>query len=128
MKKRTYDFCRNLRLTVAILLTAPGLSAALDQAQQPDGAADPGKPAASPLPATTPPEIIKPVPLTELINADAVFDELDPGRRGYVTRQDTKDLIGFGDAFQAIDTKGSGKLTRAQFRQAWARYKEGVKQ
>ena len=36
-------------------------------------------------------------------------------------------LIGFGEAFRAVDTKGSGKLTRAQFRTAWALYKAANK-
>lgn len=112
-------------MVIAVLLAAPGLNAAGDV--QPGGVPDTGKPAVSPLPATTPPEIIKPVPLSELKSADSVFTELDHGQRGYVTRQETKDLIGFGDAFRAVDTTGSGKLTRAQFRKAWALYKEGGK-
>ena len=112
-------FCLNFMLTVALLLAALGLNGAYGQTR-PDAAPDAGKPAVSP------PEIIKPVPLSELKSADAVFDKLDLNQRGYVTRQETKDLIGFGDAFRAVDTKGSGKLTRAQFRQAWALYQQAV--
>lgn len=124
MKSKTCVFCQNSGLTVAALLAALGFNIAHGEAQ-PEGAPDAGKPAVSPLPATMPPEIIKPVPLSELKSADAVFNKLDPGRRGYVTRQQTKDLIGFGDAFRAVDTKGSGKLTRPQFRQAWGIYRAG---
>lgn len=114
-------FCRNFRLTVAIVLAVPGMDAALGQGQ-PGVVPDTG--AASPLPSTTPPEIVKPVPLGDLKSADAVFDQLDVARRGYVTRQETEDLIGFSDAFRAVDTSGSGRLTRAQFRRAWARYRQ----
>jgi hypothetical protein len=126
MQTSNFGFCQYFRLTVAGLLTALCLNAAHGQAQ-PDGAPGGGKPAPSPLPATTPAEIIKPVPLSELKSPDAVFDKLDRGQRGYVTRQETNDLIGFGDAFQAVDSTGSGKLTRAQFRKAWALYQQAAK-
>ena len=117
MKNASCILCRNMALTAAVLLAAlnlPGAHGQLPSAESPA--------AASPLPATTPPEIIKPVPLKELKNADAVFNELDLAGRGYVTRRDTKELIGFGEAFTAVDSKGSGRLTRAQFRKAWALY------
>lgn len=114
MNKTTGIFWRNLLLTAAVWLAA-GFNAAHGEAPAP----------ASPLPATTPPEIIKPAPPGELKSADAVFDELDVGRRGYVTRQDTEDLIGFGEAFRAVDTQGSGRLTRAQFAKAWKLYQAG---
>lgn len=116
MKNATCILCRNMVLTAAVLLAALNLPGAHGQLPSADS------PAASPLPATTPPEIIKPVPLKELKNADAVFNELDLAGRGYVTRQDTKELIGFGEAFRAVDSKGSGRLTREQFRKAWALY------
>ena len=126
MKKKTCVFCQNFVLTVAVLLAALGLNGAHGEAQ-PDEAPGIEKPKrASPLPPTTPPEIIKPVPLSELKSADAVFTKLDSGQRGYVTRRETKDLIGFGDAFEAVDSKGSGKLTRAQFRKAWALYRQAA--
>jgi len=117
MKKPICIFCRNLALTAA-LLAMPVLEGAYGETQA-DGAPGAGQPAASPLPSTTPPEIIKPARMS----ADAVFNELDLGRRGYVTRQETRDLIGFDEAFRAVDTKGTGKLTRAQFRKAWGLYK-----
>lgn len=125
MKKTTCILCRNLVLTAAVLTTL-GLNGVHGETP-PDGAPGAEKPAVSPLPSTTPPEIIKPAQMSELMSADAVFNELDLSRRGYVTRQETKDLIGFGEAFRAVDTKGSGKLTRAQFRTAWALYKAANK-
>ena len=83
-----------------------------------------GPPAVSPLSPTAPPELVKPaVPPSEINNADAVFRKLDAGKRGYVTPDDTKDLIGFEDAFKAVDTQRSGKLTLPQFKKAWAIYK-----
>lgn len=117
MKKASWNLSRNLALAAAALLVAPNLPGA------DGGVPDTEKPAASPLPATTPPEIIKPALPSDLKSADAVFDELDVGRRGYVTHADTKDLLGFGDAFRAVDSRRSGQLTRAQFRKAWAIYK-----
>lgn len=125
MKTRNFNFCQKFRLTVAIMLAALNWNGAHGQTQ-PDRAPGAGKPTASPLPSTTPPEIIKPVPLSELKSADAVFNKLDSSQRGFITRQETEDLIGFGDAFQAVDTKGSGKLTRAEFRKAWALYQQAV--
>lgn len=114
----THRLSRNLALTAAVLLVAPNLYGA--SSETPPGAE---KPSASPLPPTTLPEIVKPALPRDLKNADAVFSELDAGGRGYVTRHDTKDLLGFGDAFDAVDTRGSGRLTRAQFRRAWAIYR-----
>lgn len=110
---------RNLALTAAALLAAVNLHGAPTEAPGSE------QPAASPLPPTTPPEIIKPVLPGDLKSADAVFDKLDIGHRGYLTPEDTKDLLGFGEAFKAVDSQGSGKLTRAQFRKAWAIYKAG---
>lgn len=116
MKNATCILCRKLTLTAVAVLAALNFNGA--HGQLPGG----DMPAASPLPATTPPEIIKPVLLKDLKNADAVFNELDLARRGYVTRQDTEELIGFSEAFLAVDTKRSGRLTREQFRKAWALY------
>ena len=121
MKNTTWILRRNMALTAAFVLAAFVLNGAHGQLPGAD------KAGASPLPVTTPPEIIKPIPPGELNNTDAVFNELDLARRGYVTRADTKDLLGFDDAFVAVDTKGSGRLTREQFRKAWALYKAGSK-
>lgn len=126
MSMRYYILCRNLALTAAMLFAALSFNGTLGETLQ-EGTPVAEKPTASPLPSTTPPEIIKPVPLSDLKSADAVFNKLDARQRGYVTREETKDLIGFGDAFRAVDSKGSGQLTRAQFRKAWAIYKAGDK-
>lgn len=78
----------------------------------------------SPTPPTTPPELFKPdLPPSEVNNADAVFRKLDVAKRGYVTLEDTRDLLGFEEAFRAVDTAGNGRLTPAQFRKAWSIYK-----
>lgn len=114
MKNMTYTLCRSMALTATIVFAALNLNGAHGQMPGDDSPV---------LPARTPPEIIKPVLPGELENADAVFNELDLAGRGYVTRQDTKELIGFGEAFLAVDSKGSGRLTREQFRKAWALYK-----
>lgn len=83
-----------------------------------------GAPSESPLPSTVPPEIIKPVPPKKLESAESVFRALDVKNRGYVTREDTKDLLGFEDAFRAVDKRRSGRLTQEQFRKAWSIYKQ----
>lgn len=119
MKMASCDLCRHRAFIAAALLAALNLNGALGQTQQ-GGMPGAGKTGPSPLP-----EIVKPVLPSDLKSADAVFDELDAGGRGYVTREDTKDLLGFGEAFRAVDRQGSGKLTRAQFRKAWALYKAG---
>lgn len=117
MKHTTCNLSRNMALTVVALLAALNFDGAHGQLPSTD------QPAALPLPSTMPPEIIKPVPLNELENSDAVFNELDLAGRGYVTRQETKELIGFDEAFLAVDTQGRGRLSREQFRKAWALYK-----
>lgn len=81
-------------------------------------------PSESPLPSTVPPEIVKPVPPKSLESAESVFRELDINKRGYVTRDETKDLLGFEDAFRAVDKRNSGRLTLEQFRKAWSIYKQ----
>lgn len=83
-----------------------------------------GPPAVSPLSPTAPPELIKPALPSELRTAESVFRKLDVGKRGYVTLDDTKDLIGFEKAFRSVDTAGSGRLNPKQFRKAWAIYRK----
>lgn len=82
-----------------------------------------GAPAVSPLSPTAPPELVKPALPSELQTAESVFRKLDVGKRGYVTLDDTKDLIGFEKAFRSVDKAGSGRLNPMQFRKAWAIYK-----
>jgi hypothetical protein len=107
----------------AAVALAIGLATAAATLGAGDDEDDARIPPASPLPATTPPEVYKPASPDELANADKVFDKLDADRRGYVTREDTKDLLGFEDVFIDIDKADSGKLTREQFRKAWAIYR-----
>lgn len=108
------------------MLVAPGLSTAgtFGRDALAQGAGVPtGPPAVSPASPTAPPEIVKPVLPRELDNPDTVFRNLDTAKRGYVTLDDTRDLIGFGDAFRKVDTKGSGQLTQPEFSKAWSIYK-----
>lgn len=118
--------CATLALFAALPLGGAGEAQA-----QFNGAAqviDPppvGPPAISPLSPTAPPELVKPALPSELQTAESVFRKLDVARRGYVTQEDTKDLLGFDDAFRAVDTGGSGKLTPKQFKKAWSIYKHG---
>jgi hypothetical protein len=111
-------------------LIAIGLSAALVAG----GAAGQAPPAAE-IPVETPvvgdkpalpeapPEIVEPVLPSKLDDPDAVFRRLDVAGRGYLTRDDTEELLGFDDAFRAADPKRSGKLTPVQFRKAWSIYR-----
>lgn len=90
----------------------------------PRAGAPTGAPSESPLPSTVPPEIVKPVAPKNLESAESVFRALDINKRGYVTRDETKDLLGFEDAFRAVDKRNSGRLTLEQFRKAWSIYKQ----
>lgn len=123
MKKTTYFPHRKLLWPTLVLLVAPALSAAASEALAQGAGAPTGPPVVSPDSPTAPPEIVKPVLPSEFDEPDKVFKRIDADKRGYVTLDETKDLIGFKDAFQAVDSNGSGKLTPAQFRKAWAIYK-----
>lgn len=82
-----------------------------------------GPPAVSPLSPAAPPEIIKPgVAAKDADDPEAIFKKLDVGQRGYLTPAETKDLLGFDESFKAAD-QGSGRLTLAQFKKAWALYR-----
>jgi len=117
--------CKASLVRLAALALALGTGAlSVHEAWAQGSGAPVGPPAVSPSSPTAPPELVKPaVPPSEINNADAVFRKLDAGKRGYVTLEDTKDLIGFEDAFKAVDTQRSGKLTLTQFKKAWAIYK-----
>jgi hypothetical protein len=115
---------RNLRLVPIAILAFASVDGGIVPARAQGSGAPVGPPAVSPLSPTAPPDLVKPaVPPSEINNADAVFRKLDAGKRGYVTPDDTKDLIGFEDAFKAVDTQRSGRLTQAQFKKAWDIYK-----
>ncbi len=114
----------NLRLVPFAVLALASTAGGMGPAWAQGSGAPVGPPAVSPLSPTAPPELVKPaVPPSEINNADAVFRKLDAGKRGYVTPDDTKDLIGFEEAFKAADAQRSGRLTRTQFRKAWDIYR-----
>lgn len=126
MNDTTVLLHRKLLGLMLTVLVAPGLSAAESRVREvlAQGAGAPtGPPVVSPGSPTAPPEIIKPALPSELENADSVFRKIDADKRGYVTLDETKDLLGFEDAFKEVDDKGSGRLTPAQFRKAWSIYK-----
>jgi hypothetical protein len=126
MIKRLCPLRRSLPSTALLLLAAlAGMNHVVHGSEMlAQGAGVPtGPPAISPVSPMAPPEIVKPVPVSELGSAESVFDKLDRTHRGYVIREDTQELIGFEDAFSAAEVKGSGKLTLPQFRKAWAIYK-----
>lgn len=109
---------------IAMLLIVLGIFLAGSVATESGTAQVPALSSGSPSPPTTPPELFKPdLPPSEINNADAVFKKLDVAKRGFVTLEDARDLLGFEEAFRAVDTTGSGKLTPAQFRKAWSIYK-----
>ena len=125
MKKTTIWARRHMALVplAALALGLAGGGMGIGWAQ--GSGAPVGPPAISPLSPTAPPELVRPaVAPSESNNAAAVFRNLDAGKRGYVTPEDTKDLIGFEGAFKAADTQRSGRLTLTQFKKAWAIYKE----
>jgi hypothetical protein len=55
-------------------------------------------------------------------SAEAAFQKLDVGGKGYVTTEDVAHLPGFAHAFQAADVKHSGRLSLNEFRKAWSMY------
>lgn len=108
---------------LGLLCAAGGVPEGLAQ-----GAGSPtGPPVVSPMSPTAPPELVKPALPSEFQRAESVFKKLDVANRGYVTLDDTKDLLGFEEAFKAADTKGNGQLTLAQFKKAWSIYTEKEK-
>lgn len=125
MNKTTGLLRRQLLGLTLTMLVASGLGAAESSVQEvAQGAGAPtGPPVVAPGSPTAPPEIIKPALPSELENADSVFRKIDVDKRGYVTLDETKDLLGFEEAFKEVDDKESGRLTPAQFRKAWSIYK-----
>lgn len=110
-------------LSVVCLTLGSGVVDSLANGALAQGSGEPAAaPAVSPLSPTAPPELIKPALPSEIQTPESVFRKLDVGKRGYVTLEDTKDLIGFADAFRAADSDGHGQLTVTQFRKAWSIY------
>ncbi|HEX4885187.1 MAG TPA: EF-hand domain-containing protein [Casimicrobiaceae bacterium] len=52
----------------------------------------------------------------------SAFTKLDSNQRGYVTREDARQLDGFDAAFRAADQDGDGRLNASEFNAAWALY------
>jgi hypothetical protein len=86
---------------------------------QPVVPAAPPKPAADRL---APAEVVKPVVPGKAELAESAFKKLDVTGKGYVTREDTSGLEGFGRVFENADSDHSGKLDFRQFKKAWAEY------
>jgi hypothetical protein len=53
---------------------------------------------------------------------DAAFKKLDAGGKGYVSKEDVRELSGFDKSFELADANKDGKLSPAEFRKAWANY------
>jgi len=53
---------------------------------------------------------------------DAAFKKLDAGGKGYVSKQDVRELSGFNNSFELADVNKDGKLTPDEFKKAWANY------
>jgi len=64
----------------------------------------------------------KPIIPSKAEMADAAFKKLDPSGKGFVSKEDTKDLNGFDSAFQLADANHDGKLDATEFKKAWASY------
>lgn len=52
----------------------------------------------------------------------SAFTKLDADRRGFVTREQTRALDGFGAAFDVADGNADGRLDAREFARAWEAY------
>ena len=80
---------------------------------------------AAPAPKAFAPNAIddaRPIPPSRSELPDSAFKKLDIGAKGYVTRDDTKELEGFDPVFQQNDGNHDGKLTQDEFKRAWSTY------
>jgi hypothetical protein len=73
-----------------------------------------------PAPAAT--DEPKPIPPSRSELPDSAFRKLDVAGKGYVTRDDTKELEGFDAVFQQNDGNHDGRLTHDEFKRAWSTY------
>ena len=64
----------------------------------------------------------KPIIPSKAEMPDAAFKKLDAAGKGFVSKQDTRDLNGFDNSFQFADENHDGKLDASEFRKAWANY------
>ncbi len=53
---------------------------------------------------------------------DSAFKKLDASGKGYLTMDDAKALPDFDKTFQQFDANHDGRLTTAEFKNAWAAY------
>jgi len=95
----------------ALLLAGLVALATVGFAQTAEMAADPTNPAAAGI-----------VPPSSLETSGSAFAKLDPDGKGYVGKDDTKQLPGFDVAFQRADVNNDSRLTPDEFNQAWAIY------
>ena len=79
-------------------------------------------PMKSPTAPTAAVDDAKPIPPSRSELPDSAFKKLDGAHKGYVTRDDTKELEGFDPVFQQNDGKHDGKLTPDEFKRAWSTY------
>lgn len=97
--------------------------------------AAPDKPVPAPaavapaVPPTAPPSVVekeKPVVPGKYELPDSAFKKLDPTGKGYVAKEDIKELVGFERIFDEVDSARTGKLDHAQFVTAWKQYSAGL--
>ena len=68
-------------------------------------------------------EVIKPpIPPSKAELADSAFKKLDVGAKGYVTRDEIREIDGFDTVFDSVDVDRTGRLNEAEFKKAWAIY------
>jgi hypothetical protein len=53
---------------------------------------------------------------------DAAFKKLDAGGKGYVSKEDVRELSGFDKSFELANANKDGRLSPEEFRKAWANY------
>lgn len=72
--------------------------------------------------ATSSPMDSKAIPPGRAETPDSAFRKLDAANKGYISKEDAKQLSGFDPAFQQADANNDGKLTQDEFKKAWSVY------
>ena len=106
-------------LPAALLVAAAGALATASFAQSPAMPATPATTANQPAS-----KIVAPI---KSETPDSAFKKMDPGTKGYVSKDDAAQLPGFDAAFQRADANGDGKLSPGEFNQAWSIYSGTMK-